>query len=120
MSIKARQSLHANGLELETDAGTLKKMLAMIAGTVAIMAFAGVGGVLIASGSAKSMLGFNTYITHHTSASDKFAKQIVTQCKLGAVVLTASRDPARVAAGRDLADQCDEVGDAIKSLPVTR
>lgn len=120
MSPKARPLLPANALELETDAGTLKKMLAMIAGTVVILAGIGIGGVLIASGSLKSMLGFNTYISHHTSPTDKFAKQIVTQCKLGDVVLAASRDPARAATGRELAGQCDDVGDAIKSLPVTR
>lgn len=119
MSTKARYH-PAHALELETDAGTLKKMLAMIAGTVVILAGVGVGGVLIASGSAKSMLGFNTYITHHTSPTDKLATQIVTQCKMGAVVLAASRDPSRAASGRELAGQCDEVGAAIKSLPVTR
>lgn len=120
MAAKATHAATSRALELETDAATLKRMLAMIAGTVGVVSVLGVSTVLFASGSFKSMLGYPTYVTHHRTEADRLAGKVVMGCKLGAVALAASRDENKAAAGRELAGQCDEVGAVIKSLPVTR
>lgn len=110
----------SRALELETDTATLKRMLAMIGGTVSIVAVLGVAGVLIASGSFKSMLGYSTYVNYHRTEAEKLAGKVMVGCKLGAVALVASRGEKAAAAGRELSDACEEVGAAIKDLPVTR
>lgn len=120
MSAKARYAPHSRGLELETDSATLKHILGMVAGTVSILAVLGVAGVVIASGSLKSMLGYSTYVTYHRTEAEKIAGKVVITCKVGAVALAASRDEKRAAAGRELGEACDSVGAAIKDLPVTR
>lgn len=109
-----------HALELETDTATLKRMLGMIAGTVSILAVLGVAGVLIASGSVKTMLGYSPYVSYHRTEAEKLAGKVVVGCRLGAVVLGASRNQKTAESGRQLGEQCDDIGEAIKDLPVTR
>lgn len=120
MQAKARYAGSSRAIELETDTATLKHIVGMVAGTVGILAVLGVAGVLIASGSVKTMLGYSPYVNYHRTEAEKLAGKVVVGCKVGAVMLVASRDEKRAAAGRDLGAACDDVGAAIKDLPVTR
>ena len=121
MQAKARRVGPARSLELETDTATLKRMMTMIGGTVAIVAVLGVAGILLASGSLTSRFIGPAYMSGPAVTADRYAKQIEMTCRIGAVALVASRDPVKAEAGRELANQCDEVGNSVRwSLPFWR
>lgn len=118
MQAGARRVRPATSLELETDPATLRGMLSMIGGTICIVTAIGVFGIFVASGSFSSYFYKKPYAVETVTSAERLAKQVELSCRVGAAAMTVSRDPVKAAAGRDLADQCEEAGETMRrSLP---